>query len=154
AYQPLHALRLAFGILMALLAVSALAIFLFTIIVARQQLAVQNAVLAAKQLGQYTLEEKIGAGGMGAVYKARHALLQRPTAVKLLEPDKVSEIAIARFEREVQLTSQLNHPNTIAIYDFGRTPEGVFFYAMEYLDGINLEDLIARTGPLPLGRVV
>ena len=154
AYQPLHVLRLAFWILMGLLGVSALAIFLFTIIVARQEVAVQKAVLAAKQLGQYTLEEKIGAGGMGAVYKARHALLRRPTAVKLLEPDKVSALAIARFEREVQLTSQLNHPNTIAIYDFGRTPEGVFFYAMEYLDGINLEDLVVYFGPLPEGRVI
>src|ERR1019366_7925991 len=86
----------AFWILLGLLVLSALAIFLFTIIVARQEVAVQKAVLAAKQLGQYTLEEKIGAGGMGSVYKARHALLRRPTAVKLLEPDKVSEIAIAR----------------------------------------------------------
>src|SRR5205823_1998659 len=154
AYQPLRVLRLAFGILMGLLIVSAVAIFLFTIIVARQELAVQKAVLVAKQLGQYTLEEKIGVGGMGAVYKARHALLRRPTAIKLLEPDKVSAIAIARFEREVQLTSQLNHPNTIAIYDFGRTPEGVFFYAMEYLDGLNLEDLVTRFGPFPEGRVI
>jgi tRNA A-37 threonylcarbamoyl transferase component Bud32 len=154
AYQPLRVLRLAFWILLGLLVLSALAIFLFTIIVARQEVAVQKAVLAAKQLGQYTLEEKIGAGGMGSVYKARHALLRRPTAVKLLEPDKISEIAIARFEREVQLTSQLNHPNTIAIYDFGRTPEGVFFYAMEYLDGINLENLVAQFGALPAGRVI
>ena len=154
AYQPLRVLRFVFWILLGMLGVSALAIFLFTLIVARQEVAVQNAVLAAKQLGQYTLEEKIAAGGMGAVYKAKHALLQRPTAVKLLEPDKISEIAIARFEREVQLTSQLNHPNTIAIYDFGRTPEGVFFYAMEYLDGINLEDLVTRFGPLSEGRVI
>lgn len=154
AYEPLRVLRFAFGLLMALLGVSAVAIFLFTIIMARQEVAVHRAVLAAKQLGQYTLQEKIGAGGMGAVYKARHALLARPTAVKLLEPDKISEIAVARFEREVQLTSQLNHPNTIAIYDFGRTPDGVFYYAMEYLDGINLEDLVARFGPLPEGRVI
>ncbi len=154
AYQPLQVLRVTFWSLMILLGVSAVAIFMFTIIVARQEVAMQRAVLAARQLGQYTLEEKIGAGGMGAVYKAKHALLQRPTAVKLLEPDKISEIAIARFEREVQLTSHLNHPNTIAIYDYGRTPEGVFFYAMEYLDGINLEDLVTRFGPLPDGRVI
>ncbi len=154
AYQAQSVLGLAFWILMGLLAASAGAIFLFTLIVARQEVAVRNAVLAARKLGQYTLEDKIGAGGMGAVYKARHAMLQRPTAVKLLEPDKISEIAVARFEREVHLTSQLNHPNTIQIYDFGRTPEGVFFYAMEYLDGINLEDLVARCGALPEGRVI
>jgi eukaryotic-like serine/threonine-protein kinase len=154
AYRPLYALHLAFWILMAVLGVGAAAVLLLTILVARQQRLMREAVLQAKQLGQYRLEDKIGAGGMGSVYKARHALLRRATAVKLLEPAKMSDLAIARFEREVQLTSQLTHPNTVAIFDFGRTPEGVFFYAMEYLDGINLEDLVARVGPLPAGRVV
>jgi hypothetical protein len=154
AYRPLRALRVVFRVLMVLLALSAVAIFVFMIVAARQQLAARKAVLEARQLGQYTLQDKIGAGGMGSVYRARHALLRRPTAVKLLEPEKVSELAVARFEREVQLTSQLNHPNTVAIYDYGRTPEGVFYYAMEYLDGINLEDLVARFGAMPEGRVV
>lgn len=154
AFQSLYIMRIAFWSLLGLLAFSAVAIFLFMLLVARQQVTVQRAVLAAKQLGQYSLEEKIGSGGMGSVYRARHALLRRPTAVKLLDPEKISDLAIARFEREVQLTSQLTHPNTIAIYDYGRTPEGLFFYAMEYLDGINLEDLVVRFGPLPEGRVV
>jgi hypothetical protein len=154
AYRPLYVLRAAFWSLMALLGLCAVAIFVFMIVVARQQLAVRKAVLEARRLGQYTLEEKIGSGGMGSVYRARHAMLRRPTAVKLLEPEKVSDLAVARFEREVQLTSQLNHPNTVAIYDYGRTPEGIFYYAMEYLDGINLEDLVSRTGALPEGRVV
>jgi serine/threonine protein kinase len=111
-------------------------------------------VREATQLGQYTLDEKIGEGGMGIVFKARHSMLRRPTAVKLLPPDKAGEHNLIRFEREVQLTSMLTHPNTIAIYDFGRTPAGVFYYAMEYLDGIDLEDLVEKAGPLDPARVI
>src|SRR5262245_16537078 len=154
AYGSLYILRRAFWGLFGLLAASSIVILLFTLTTARLHKAAQHAALEAKELGQYQLEEKLGEGGMGVVYRGRHRMLRRPTAIKLLHPDKTTDDAIARFEREVQLTCQLNHPNTIAIYDYGRTPEGIFYYAMEFLSGINLEALVTRYGPQPEGRVI
>lgn len=110
-------------------------------------------VREAQQLGQYTLERKLGEGGMGTVYRARHALLRRPTALKLVRDQGDESQSIARFEREVQLTSELTHPNTITIYDFGRTPDGVFYYAMELLDGANLAEIVEASGPQSPARV-
>ncbi len=106
------------------------------------------------QLGQYTLDKKLGEGGMGMVYRASHAMMSRPTAVKLLHPEKAGEASLARFELEVQQTARLTHPNTITIYDYGRTPDGIFFYAMELLDGASLEAVVENDGPQPPGRVI
>lgn len=154
AFHPLSILRRTFFGMFGLLILSSIAIFVFTIYLAKARRAAQKSAIEARQLGQYTLETKLGQGGMGVVYRGHHAMLRRPTAIKLLDVDKVNEASIQRFEREVQITCQLNHPNTIAIYDYGRTPEGVFYYAMEFLDGINLQTLVDRYGPLPEGRVI
>jgi len=153
AFEPLNILRRAFYTMFGLLSLSALAIFIFTLIVTRLQKEARQAAVEAKQLGQYRLEEKLGEGAMGTVYRGHHSMLRRQSAIKLLNVERVNETSISRFEQEVQITCNLNNPHTIAIYDYGRTPEGVFYYAMEYLDGINLQDLVDRFGPLSDGRV-
>jgi serine/threonine-protein kinase len=107
-----------------------------------------------EKVGPYRLVARLGRGAMGVVWEARHALLRRPTAVKLLAPGTEGERSLARFEREVQLTAGLTHPSTIAIYDYGRTADGVFYYAMELLNGINMLQLVDLDGPLPASRVV
>jgi serine/threonine-protein kinase len=125
-----------------------------TVIVSQVIYGLHQRVRKAIQLGNYTLSAKLGEGGMGEVYLAHHALLRKPTAIKLLPPEKAGETTIKRFEREVREASRLVHPNTVDVFDFGRTPQGVFYYAMEFLDGLNLEELIALYGPQPPGRVV
>lgn len=114
----------------------------------------RRAVFDAKRVGQYQLTQLLGRGAMGEVYLAQHRLLRRACAVKLIRPEQAgSEQALLRFEREVQAMAQLTHPNTVEIYDFGRTADGTFFYAMEFLPGTTLEALVERHGPLPAGRV-
>jgi serine/threonine-protein kinase len=109
----------------------------------------------ARQLGQYRLVKPLGAGGMGEVYLAEHRMLKRPCAIKLIRPEQAGDPhVLARFEREVRLTARLTHWNTVEIYDYGRTDDGTFFYVMEYLPGLSLEDLLRRHGPLPAARVV
>jgi serine/threonine-protein kinase len=109
----------------------------------------------ARQLNQYRVKGQIGAGGMGVVYLAEHQLLKRPCAIKLIAPDRAGDPrALARFEREVRITARLSHPNTVEIYDYGRTDDGTFFYVMELLNGLSLADLVARHGPVSPGRAI
>ncbi|HEX9179824.1 MAG TPA: serine/threonine protein kinase [Burkholderiales bacterium] len=104
------------------------------------------------QVGPYRLLREIGEGGMSTVYLAQHAYLTRPTAVKVLKPHAATDEMIARFAREVQLASRLRHPNTVRIYDYGRAFNGMFYYAMEHLEGLSLGELVERFGPMPAGR--
>jgi serine/threonine-protein kinase len=115
---------------------------------------------AARRMGSYELVQRIGKGGMGEVWRARHQMLARPAAIKLIRPEvlggdtSTARTALKRFEREVQLTTTLTHPNTITIFDYGRTPDGDFYCVMELLDGIDLETFVSRFGPAPAGRVL
>lgn len=108
---------------------------------------------ATSDLGPYTLEEKIGEGGMGEIYRGWHSTLRRQVAIKVLTA-AASEVALRRFEREVQATARLTHPNTISVYDYGSTPDGRSYYAMELLDGTTLQQLVTLAGPQPPGRVI
>lgn len=150
AMGPLRPLIVAFASLFSLATLAGAGLFVYARLVQR----LRNRIDEVTQLGQYTLLEKIGEGGMGKVYRARHTLLARDTAVKLLKHDVVSEETVSRFEQEVQLTAKLRHPNTVQIFDFGRTPEGIFYYAMEYLEGYDLSQLLEISGPVSPGRAV
>ncbi len=109
----------------------------------------------ARRLGQYVLRKLLGRGGMGEVYLADHQYVRRPCAVKLIRAERAGDAAaLARFEREVQAAAALTHPNTVQIYDYGHSEDGTFYYAMEYLPGISLEELVTRHGALPPARAV
>ncbi len=148
AYRPLKHVLTAFAVLFA-------AVLLFAILFGISSWSVLKLRLReVKRLGQYTLDRQIGEGGISRVYLARHTHLKRPAAVKVLKMHLATDELIARFEREAQLCSQLTHPNTIEIFDYGRTRAGVSYYAMEYLNGATLADIVEHTGAMPVGRVI
>ena len=118
-------------------------------------------VATAREMGSYVLEEKLGEGAMGEVWRARHRLLARPAAIKLIrvEPDAgaltpVADTVRRRFEREAQATAQLRSPHTVELFDFGVAPDGTFYYVMELLDGLTADEIVRRFGPLPAARVI
>src|SRR5262245_42681714 len=113
-------------------------------------------VRRARELGSYRLEERLGQGGMGEVWRASHRLLARPAAIKLIHSsgNGASIDMRRRFEREAQVIAQLRSPHTVTLFDFGVAEEGSFYYVMELLDGIDTDTLIRRFGPIPAERVV
>ena len=126
----------------------------------------EQVVRDLEKLGSYTLQVKLGEGGMGEVWRADHAFLVRPAAVKIIRPEVLggltggdsvarakAKLALGRFEREAKATAQLTSNHTIRVFDFGRGPNETFFYVMELLDGLDLHSLVARHGPQPQARV-
>ncbi len=155
AYRPMDLLRRALYGLVGLTILSGIGFLVVALAYRRLSERLRKATGQQKLLGQYELGEVIGRGGMGMVYHGRHQLLGRDVAIKVLEGDsELTDVMIARFEREVQLTAQLQHPNTIGIYDFGHSGDGTFFYVMEYVDGITLQELVDRYGRQEPARVI
>jgi serine/threonine-protein kinase len=145
-----HLPRMVMMLTMILMAASAIAIF-----GSRRISTLQQEASKFRKLGQYRLQERLGTGGMGEVYMAEHVLLRRPCAIKLIHPELSGDARqLSRFEREVRAMATLTHWNTVEVFDYGHTEDGVFYYVMEYLPGQNLDTLVTRNGPLPPGRVV
>ncbi len=115
----------------------------------------RTAAFEARQMGNYHLKRLLGRGGMGEVHLAEHTLLKRPCAIKLIRPEMAGNPeTLKRFEREVRSTAQLTHWNTIEIYDYGMAADGTFYYVMEYLPGLNLDQIVEQHGPMPVSRTI
>ncbi|HMW92539.1 MAG TPA: serine/threonine-protein kinase, partial [Candidatus Obscuribacter sp.] len=105
--------------------------------------------------GKYEILEKLGAGGMGLVYKAKHTLMKRLVAIKIMLPQLIASVsALKRFKQEAQAASSLNHPNILTVFDFGVTPDGMPYLVMDYLEGTNLTKLLETNQHLPLDVAV
>ena len=154
AFRPLRVLERIFAVLVALLAVAAGTTVMGWLLARRAAQRALRAEAVARRMGQYVVERKLGSGATGDVYLARHVLLRRPTALKLLREHRTDTQSLERFEREVQVTAAMVHPHIVAIYDYGRSDDGFFFYAMEYLDGMDLERFVTRFGPCSEARVI
>jgi serine/threonine-protein kinase len=154
-YQPMPLSRL----LVWILPLAVVAVWMY--ILNNRMLSLYVKQERAEEVGSYTLDRLIGNGGMGEVWRARHKTLARDAAVKLIRPEvllastgRQENILRRRFEREAQVTASLRSPHTVALYDFGRTQEGAFYYVMELLEGIDLQTLVDRFGPMEPSRVV
>ncbi len=149
AYAPMRFITFAFVILISVLSAFLVYSMFSSLKVVRLAQKVQKG-----KYGQYIITKQIGEGGMSTVYLAGHELLQRPTALKVLKPSALNDISIRRFKKEAQQISRLRNPNTIELYDYGQTEEGTLYYAMEYLDGLNIKELVKMNGALPINRGV
>ncbi len=149
AYAPLRYVRVTLAGVLALLVLTAGWAAWSTLALAR--LTAKPA--AGRRIGAYHIERELAEGGTATVHLARHALLKRPTAIKILKRHMATDELAARFEREVRMVAELRHPNTIEIYDYGHTNDGLLYYAMEFVDGLTLDALVARERSLPLERM-
>jgi eukaryotic-like serine/threonine-protein kinase len=145
----------AFGVVLAAASVA------WLVVGSRQMLTAGTSTELGSALGMYELESRIAQGGMGEVWRAKHQLLSRPAAIKLIKPHandsgelEIDATSIKRFEREAQVTASLRSPHTVQLYDFGVTQSGTFYYVMELLEGTDLESLVRDHGPLEATRVV
>ena len=139
-------------------------VFLYLLVVvmsyvgARVLFALGNEVRKARELGSYRLLERLGQGGMGEVWRARHRLLARPAAIKLIRPlaapQGIGSEAAGRFEREAQAIASLRSPHTVNLFDFGIADDGTFYYVMELLEGLDAERMVNRFGPMPAARAI
>ena len=153
-YFSLNIIRWNFRGVLALAVILGFGVVWYSRKTVKMQSEISKAQKEAKELGQYQLQEKLGEGGMGIVYKATHKMMHRETALKLLKKGVCDEREIKLFENEVKLTCQLKSFNTISLFDYGKTDDGAFYYVMEYLDGVDLDLLIKQHGPLDPARVI
>ncbi|MEO8071602.1 MAG: serine/threonine-protein kinase, partial [Acidobacteriota bacterium] len=132
-----------------------------SVVVAHVVAGMGQQIVKAREMGSYQLGELIGRGGMGEVYRATHRMLARPAAIKLIRPEMLggghgdeARVAAARFRREAEAAANLRSPHTVELYDFGVTDDGTLYFAMELLEGLDLQSIVRQTGPLPAARVI